>query len=132
MEKHYGQIVEYIVRKNGYSITELAARLDVNRRTIYNYFQNAYLKQEIINKIGHVVGHDFSKEFPELFTEEQYESKHGLSRTSNPTNSANEENLRWKDKYIKLLEELNISLLTLSMLITVLGNVIDISEYIVL
>ena len=44
MEKHYGQIVEYLVRKNGYSITDLATELDVNRRSIYNYFQNQFLK----------------------------------------------------------------------------------------
>ena len=130
MEKHYGQIVEHIVRKNGYSITELADRLDVNRRTIYNYFQNAYLKQEIIYKIGHVVGHHFSKEFPELFTEEQYESKHGLSHNLDSPNSVDKDDLKWKEKYLTLLE--NIRLLTLAVLFSFLASSFDFSGFVLI
>lgn len=68
MKEHYGEIVEYVVRKNGVSITELADGLNVNRRTVYNYFQNKFLKQDIILKIGLLIRHDFSRELPELFT----------------------------------------------------------------
>ncbi|AMR32442.1 hypothetical protein A0256_13915 [Mucilaginibacter sp. PAMC 26640] len=67
MENHNGQIVEYVVRRNGYSITDLATELKVNRRSIYNYFQNRNLKHDVIYKIGLIIRHDFAKEFPDLF-----------------------------------------------------------------
>ncbi|MBD1363090.1 hypothetical protein IDJ77_04635 [Mucilaginibacter sp. ZT4R22] len=113
MEKHYGQIVEYLVRKNGYSITDLATELDVNRRSIYNYFQNPFLKSDIIFKIGRVIRHDFSKEFPELFTPEDFaysykQSKLAVVAVMPPNNIAEE---IWKDKYLNLLESYNEALL---------------------
>lgn len=114
MEKNYGQIVEYWVRKNGYSITDLATELDVNRRSIYNYFQNKYLKIDIILKIGRVIRHDFSKEFPEYFTPEdfEYSKKHSkpIAMSAEASESDAEEN--WKDKYLNLLESFNEALLT--------------------
>jgi predicted DNA-binding transcriptional regulator YafY len=114
MEKHYGQIVEYLVRKNGYSITDLATELDVNRRSIYNYFQNAYLKSDIIFKIGRVIRHDFSKELPEFFTPEDFAPvyKHGDFKvvSSQAESDVTAEEL-WKDKYLNLLESYNEALL---------------------
>jgi AcrR family transcriptional regulator len=107
MVEHYGQTVEYIVRKNGYSITDLAEGLGVNRRTIYNYFQNKYLKQDIIYRIGLLVRHDFSKEFPEWFTSEQFAPQINLKNNLvNIENTDTNDNL-WKDKYIVLLESYN-------------------------
>jgi AcrR family transcriptional regulator len=107
MAEHYGQTVEYIVRKNGYSITELAEGLGVNRRTVYNYFQSKYLKQHIIQKIGLLVRHDFSKEFPELFTSEQFKPQ--ISMVNNVGYSVNTDDNEdaWKNKYIQLLEHYN-------------------------
>jgi len=52
MDKHYGQIVELIIRKKGYSISELARLSYVNRRSVYNWFNQKYLKPEIIYRIG--------------------------------------------------------------------------------
>ena len=114
MEKHYGQIVEYLVRKNGYSITDLATELNVNRRSIYNYFQNQFLKSDIIYKIGRVIRHDFSKEFPEFFTPEDFATSYkqgkltviGTNSTDNPVTEE-----IWKDKYLALLESYNEALL---------------------
>jgi predicted DNA-binding transcriptional regulator YafY len=112
MEKHYGQIVEYLVRKNGYSITDLATELDVNRRSIYNYFQNQFLKSDIIFKIGRVIRHDFSKEFPEFFTPEDFAHSYKQSKlisSAAPVNNIVEE--IWKNKYLNLLESYNEALL---------------------
>jgi transcriptional regulator with XRE-family HTH domain len=107
MEKDYGKIVEYIVRKNGYSITELATKLSVNRRSIYNWFNQKDLRTDIIFKIGHIIRHDFSQEFPELFTTEDF--KYNIRQPSqeqiNLCSANNNEN--WKDKYIELLEKYN-------------------------
>jgi len=107
MEQHYGQIVEYIVRRNGYSITDLAAALNVNRRSIYNYFQNKYLKYDVIYKIGLIVRHDFSKEFPDLFTSEQFDIKNKQSQKAGPVNEEDGNDVYWQDKYIQLLELYN-------------------------
>lgn len=113
MEKHYGQIVEYLVRKNGYSITDLATELDVNRRSIYNYFQNQFLKSDIILKIGRIIRHDFSKEFPEIFTPEDftrsYKQNTLVVKAGSPADDIPEE--IWKDKYLNLLESYNEALL---------------------
>ena len=74
MDKHYGQIVEYRVRRKGVNITELANALRVNRRTVYNCFADKYLNAQIIHKIGCIIQHDFSKEFTELFTTAELDS----------------------------------------------------------
>ena len=114
MEKHYGQIVEYQVRKNGYSITDLATDLDVNRRSIYNYFQNQFLKSDIIFKIGRVIRHDFSKEFPEFFTSEDFTPNFKPANLKIVEASLNDNFIGeelWKDKYLALLESYNEALL---------------------
>jgi AcrR family transcriptional regulator len=110
MEKHYGQIVEYIVRKNGYSITDLANGLDVNRRTIYNYFQNKSVKYDVIYKIGLIVRHDFSKDFPELFTSDQFEINQRPRPMIDSAASVTAGDSYWQDKYIQLLETYNAAL----------------------
>jgi AcrR family transcriptional regulator len=106
MNKHQGQIVEYVVRKNGFSLSELAKALNINRRSLYNWFQAKQLKKSIIHRIGCVLRHDFSKEFPELFISEDFNSiyepkKYRPDPVSLPTN---DEEI-WKHKYIALLEQ---------------------------
>lgn len=110
MEKHYGQVVEYLVRKNGYSITDLASELDVNRRSIYNYFQNKFLKSDIIYKIGCVIRHDFSKEFPELFTPDDFLKYGTLKFNVAPSSAISGLEEEWKNKYLNLLETYNEAL----------------------
>ncbi|AMR33496.1 hypothetical protein A0256_19755 [Mucilaginibacter sp. PAMC 26640] len=110
MEKHYGQIVEYIVRKNGYSITDLAAGLNVNRRTIYNYFQSKNVKYDVIYKIGLIVRHDFSKDFPELFTADQFDVDQRPKPTFHTIAAVTDDESYWQDKYIQLLETYNATL----------------------
>ena len=110
MEKHYGQIVEYIVRKNGYSITDLATGLNVNRRTIYNYFQNKTVKYDVIYKIGLIVRHDFSKDFPELFTSDQFDINQRPRPMIDSVSNVTAGDSYWQDKYIQLLETYNTAL----------------------
>ncbi|TWR25255.1 TetR/AcrR family transcriptional regulator [Mucilaginibacter pallidiroseus] len=106
MEKHNGQITEYLVRKNGFSITELAIALNVNRRSIYNYFQNKHLKYDVMLKIGRIIRHDFSQEFPEYFTSEEFEvSNKQYSNNVMDSHIQSTEDGIWKDKYIDLLEK---------------------------
>jgi len=114
-DQHYGQIIEKVIRRNGYSISELARLTDVNRRSVYNWFNQKYLKPAIIHKIGVALKHDFSNEFPELFMKTDQRS---LPNTSDEAVYVEEEfdgrtrnEQYWKDKYIDLLEKHNQLLL---------------------
>ncbi|WP_407425920.1 helix-turn-helix domain-containing protein [Arcticibacter sp.] len=114
-DQHYGQIIEKVIRRNGYSISELARLTDVNRRSVYNWFNQKYLKPAIIHKIGMALKHDFSNEFPELFMKAE---QRGVSHLPDDAVYAEEEGegrarseQYWKDKYIDLLEKHNQLLL---------------------
>ena len=112
MEKHYGQIVEYVVRRAGYSITDLANAANVNRRTIYNWFQCKYLKKNIVQIIGNTLRYDFSKEFPEFFTTEDFTNSPLLKKNAIAAPNPHVDNPEiWRDKYLKILEEYNKVLL---------------------
>lgn len=110
MNTHQGQIVEYIVRKNGYNISSLAKELDVNRRSMYNWFNQKELKWDVIRRIGLAIRHDFSKEFPLLFTSEDFEAIYTL-RSSIPNYDKIDADNHWKSKYLNLLEKYNTELL---------------------
>jgi transcriptional regulator with XRE-family HTH domain len=113
MELHYGQIVERTIRRKGYSISELARLTKVNRRSVYNWFNQKQLKPEIIFRIGTVVNHDFSTEFPGLFPDEELNRQNKFVVYNNPAQTAGTDlNFTyWKDKYIDLLEKYNQLLL---------------------
>ncbi|MFA6082880.1 hypothetical protein [Mucilaginibacter sp.] len=103
--KHHGQIVEYLIRRNGYNLSDLAKSLKVNRRTIYNWFKQPQLKCDIIFHIGRIIRHDFSVEFPELFLPEQFDL------IQKPTYIKQQLDINdWKDKYCNLLEKYNQAL----------------------
>ena len=109
MDKHYGEIIERTIRRNGYSISELARLTKVNRRSIYNWFNQPKFKPDTIFKIGCALKHDFSNEFPELFSAEDFQQAFANSKLINTEILAEEiEKINyWKDKYINLLEEYN-------------------------
>jgi transcriptional regulator with XRE-family HTH domain len=111
MELHYGQIVERIIRRKGYSISELARLTKVNRRSVYNWFNQKQLKPEIIFRIGTVVNYDFSAEFPGLFPNEELNKQNKYVLLKNQTNTPDLNQNYWKDKYIDLLEKYNQLLL---------------------
>lgn len=98
---HMGQVLEGAIRKKGQNISELARLLQVNRRTVYHWFEQAELSQQTVEKLGAALKHDFSKEFPELF-------KENSEARSNPESLSIEELKEkeeyWKNKYIDLLE----------------------------
>ncbi|HEX8609435.1 MAG TPA: helix-turn-helix transcriptional regulator [Pedobacter sp.] len=112
MELHHGQTIERIIRRNGFSITELARLTNVNRRSVYNWFNQRHLKPEIIYRIGAVINHDLSTVFPSLyqydeFTQADLSSNHEEVVVQEPSGEGN----IWKDKYIELLERHNQLLL---------------------
>lgn len=108
-ERHYGEIVELTIRKSGYSITELARLTNVNRRTVYNWFIQKNLPVQIIYRIGVVLRHDFSKEFPELFSKEDFDEIDMRSRNNIMKFVTTDESTEtlWKDRYTTLLDSYN-------------------------
>lgn len=108
MEHHHGQTIERIIRRNGYSITELARLTSVNRRSVYNWFNQRHLKPEIIYRIGSVINYDFASVFPALYLNDDAGQTNQPSKTSTTENQAiNIDKSVWKDKYIELLERYN-------------------------
>ena len=101
MKNHSGLIVEKAVRRSGISITELARRLKVDRKSIYNWFHQENLNLEIIARIGYCMNYDFSKDFPDCSFDELLD----IYREPIPVSI---ENLSyWKTKYVDLLEKYN-------------------------
>ena len=103
---NFGRIVERVVRRDRMGISELARRLKVSRRTIYNWFEMERLSIDIISKIGFVIGHDFSDEFPEEFAN----ADNHLPVDSVAQIQADQPKTAiyyWMDRYIKLLEKFN-------------------------
>jgi hypothetical protein len=108
MQLHSGEIVEMAVRRKGVSISELSRRMHVNRRSIYNWFQQRVLKIETICEIGYIIGYDFSQDFPDDFTQQGFAIMENLieSGKKNTAESANSVHF-WMTKYINVLEKYN-------------------------
>jgi|GEM_PF-463207 len=108
MSLNVGQVLERVVRRDRMGISELSRKLNVSRRTIYNWFDQKSLNPEIIWKIGTVIGHDFSAELPEAFSKNGHDIREALEANTEkgPTVDANSVYF-WMNKYIKLLEKYN-------------------------
>lgn len=91
---HRGEIVEQAVRASGHKLSQLALKLGKSRKWLYDAFENPMLSIEHILEIGRIIHHDFIQDIPEL------------RRNYLQTDNAPEvEEVKWKDKYITLLEE---------------------------
>ncbi|GAA4914777.1 helix-turn-helix domain-containing protein [Mucilaginibacter defluvii] len=134
MDVHHGHIVERVIRREGYSISEIARLSKVNRRSVYNWFNQQFLKADIIYKIGVIINHDFSVEFPHLFKSDDFKrtAEVGNNTQQNFTQSEQASDPQnnvsyWKDKYIALLEKYNDVLIKTversSVKISVEGNI---------
>lgn len=108
MDLNAGQIVERVVRRNKVSISELARRMQVNRRSVYNWFDQKTLKIDIICKIGHVLNHDFSVDFPEAFGERGFAAMEKIVDAMEDNEHKQPNSVHyWMVKYISLLEKYN-------------------------
>ncbi|WP_342645494.1 helix-turn-helix domain-containing protein [Mucilaginibacter sp. CSA2-8R] len=109
MNRHHGQLIEKIIRLNGYNISELARLLSVDRRTIYIWFKKKRLKKEVILQFAEHINHDFSVDFPELFQSNDQSNPSWIADRMEQVDEANNDNPD-KDihqKYIELLEKYN-------------------------
>lgn len=108
MKQHQGEIIEKLIRRNGVSISELARRMRVNRRSVYNWFNQNSLKLDAIIKIGNIVGCDIPKEFPNAFTPDDFTMLEGMKiYNSKPSPEPGNNAQFWIDKYVSLLEDYN-------------------------
>ncbi len=105
---HAGAIVEKAVRRSGISIAELARKVSVNRRSLYNWFAQETLSMDCICKIGFAIGHDFSNDFPEHISNAQFMQLKRFIESPQEVDPADFEKINfWKNKYISLLEQYN-------------------------
>jgi lambda repressor-like predicted transcriptional regulator len=96
MATHQGKTIEKVIRRNGYSVSKIARAVGVNRRSVYNWFNQPYLKADLI--VPAMLLH------LGLNTED-YDDFHERSDYQ-ITNIPD-----WKNKYIELLERYNELLL---------------------
>jgi plasmid maintenance system antidote protein VapI len=102
-----GEIVEHAVRRQNVNISELSRRMKVNRRTLYNWFQQKSLNADVICGIGQVINYDFSKDFnDELHSSALKGSARMFNMKSDRESRNNTETVYyWMEKYIALLED---------------------------
>lgn len=104
MEQFQGAVIEKVIRKSGVSITEVARRVGVNRRSMYYWFDQPSLNISTIIKVGRALNYDFSTDFPNLIG--SYSIAPAASEGSKERHS-DESLTLWKTKYISLLEKYN-------------------------
>ncbi|MFT2009933.1 hypothetical protein ACMA1I_14750 [Pontibacter sp. 13R65] len=63
---HRGEIVKEAIKASGIAVGVVADRVGLSRRTLYNKFKENSIPYSLILKIGEVIHHDFSEEFPHL------------------------------------------------------------------
>ena len=59
-----GQILEESIRKSNLSLTKVAEKTGISRRTLYNLFTYDEVEWDVFVKVGQAIGHDFTSDFP--------------------------------------------------------------------
>ena len=103
ISQNAGEIVELAVRRKNINISELSRKMKVNRRTLYNWFQQETLTSSVIYSISQAIDYDFSQEFPENF----FNKLTNCQKTQEEDCASETEGLHyyWMKKYITLLED---------------------------
>lgn len=104
---HIGEMIEEIIRVNQLSISEVARKMHVNRRSVYNWFKQKSIRPYILHRICNVLAVDFSIELPSTIKDVQAKNKEPDDfqppEKESDSNSVN----YWMNKYIYLLEKYN-------------------------
>ena len=102
--KHRGEILEKTIRQSGVSVTEVARRLGIARKTLYNYFEEELLSWDKIIEIYKAFDWDVYQDFPEApgtMEMQEPEADYGNQKL----HECEEELKNLYRKYIKVLEE---------------------------
>jgi transcriptional regulator with XRE-family HTH domain len=88
---HMGELLEKAMKQKGMSVSAVAIALDINRRTLYNWFKQKTIDKVIMQKISSLMVLD----------------RRLIETTSNNTilEVSNLQESCWQDKYIDLLEK---------------------------
>jgi transcriptional regulator with XRE-family HTH domain len=88
---HMGELLEKAMKKKGMSVSAVAIALDINRRTLYNWFKQKTIDKVIMQKISSLMVLD--RHLIEILPNDTILEKSNLQETC------------WQDKYIDLLEK---------------------------
>ncbi|RQO64355.1 hypothetical protein DBR40_25800 [Pedobacter sp. KBW01] len=103
-----GEILERLIRKDRMGISELSRKLKVSRRTIYNWFSQERINQEIIWQVGSLLGQDLSTAFPDFFPVSPFDRIKDQTTEIAKSDQADSNTVYfWMNKYILLLEKYN-------------------------
>ncbi|TGE09304.1 helix-turn-helix domain-containing protein [Hymenobacter fodinae] len=61
-----GEILQEAIKNSGISITRIVEELGITRPTIYRKFKEDTLDYAFVNRVGEIIGHDFSQDFTSL------------------------------------------------------------------
>ncbi|MBF9252738.1 hypothetical protein I2I11_05515 [Pontibacter sp. 172403-2] len=127
---HRGEVIRDAIKTSGVAVGVVADKLGVSRKTLYNKFKETGIPYSFILRLGEVIHHDFSQEFPHLgknvkkdTTPQQPQNANLLlpfdvepQEISRPGNleACEAELLSLQRKYIALLEKFNELLLKTS------------------
>jgi lambda repressor-like predicted transcriptional regulator len=102
---HRGEILKGVIHASGYGISKLSKDMKISRSTIYNDFEKEFISNEEIFEYGKMLGHDFSKEIPELgqFSIIKESKEDYISQKQ-----YREKYYELLENHIKLLHELNL------------------------
>jgi transcriptional regulator with XRE-family HTH domain len=109
--KHAGELVKAVVADRGISVALLARRLGRSRQFVYNLFEKPSLDLELL----HLLRKELNYPFAELMGNDpkvrmygtSYLSEAEYNNLSEQLEAAIREKELWKDKYTRLLEEMN-------------------------
>ncbi len=112
---HVGEMIEEVIRSNRLSISDVARKIHVNRRSVYNWFKQKSLRPYTLHRICYVLVYDFSVKLPDYFKEQFIQNKDFALATSEKkidveTNTESNSVQYWINKYIYLLEKYNETL----------------------
>ncbi|PRY05696.1 regulatory Fis family protein [Pontibacter ummariensis] len=126
---HRGEIIRDAIKASGVAVGIVAEKLGISRKTLYNKFKESSIPYSFILKLGEVIHHDFSQEFPHLSKTVKKELPKAPSSSSsnlllpfdgepqetayrpNNTKEYEQELVTLQRKYITLLEKFNDLLL---------------------
>jgi len=98
MAAHRGKILEECIKEKGYSIAAAAKRMNISRRTLYNYFEDPELAWQKLINFEEILHLDLSSRFTQL-------SKYRANFTQSDTVTESSDADYWRNKYIDLLEK---------------------------
>jgi transcriptional regulator with XRE-family HTH domain len=93
-ELHMGELLERAIRRKGMNITELAAALNVTRRTLYNWFKLERIDEVSMERISGVIKYEINTS----------NINPVITKGSLGEPSINKDEAYWQARYIDLLE----------------------------